>query len=130
MFVIILISSIILSFLLFESLDFILKLIFGSETLSKDNEILLLDLNRFMLPGMIAMLITSVLFRAIFILKKNSKSLLIVGLSWPLIYISLINLFRNFGIISFGIAYSAAWIFVLLIVVIAISRSRPASNTK
>lgn len=129
-FIVILILSVLLSLLLFESLDLILHLIFGIETLSPNNEILLLELNRSMLPGMIAMLITSVLFRAIFILKKNSRSLIIIGLGWPLIYILLTNFLRKFGIISFGIAYSAAWIFVLSTVVIVISRSRYTSITK
>lgn len=77
---------------------------------------------RYMLPGMVAMLLSVITLRALFCLDKIPKVASVLGLLWSLLYFFNSWLLLEYG--AFGIAgsYSATWIFMFFLLIRAVSR--------
>lgn len=63
-----------------------------------------------MLPGMIAMLVSSILFKALFCLDKISRISIFLGLFWPILYFIGISFLPSEGAIKFSQSYTLSWI--------------------
>ena len=87
-----------------------LTLFFLSEIFLSSDVSSVTSVVRAMLPGMIAMLMSSVLFKALFCLDKIAKVSIALGITWPLIYYIGIKLLPGIGAIKFSYSYSIAWI--------------------
>ena len=65
---------------------------------------------RFMAPGMLLMLLTSLTFRAVFALRSGPRSLALVGPVWVVTYASLGIALLDRGIVGLATAYSFTWL--------------------
>jgi hypothetical protein len=63
-----------------------------------------------MLPGMIAMLASSVLFKALFCLDKIWRISIFLGFLWPILYFIGITFLPSEGAIKFSQSYTITWI--------------------
>lgn len=76
-----------------------------------------------MLPGMVAMLLSAICFRALYCLPNRNKTIATIGLLWALLYFMLSwMLYRN-GVFGLALAYSATWVIILIILLILIFKS-------
>lgn len=102
--------------LYFFANDF-LDIFFKSETFLDADVTAVTLLVRAMLPGMVAMLISAVLFKALFCLKKIAYVSILLGLFWPMLYYASIILIPSDGAIKFSQGYSITWLIFLIVLV-------------
>ncbi len=70
-----------------------------------------------MLPGMIAMLASSVLFKALFCLDKIWRISIFLGFLWPILYFIGITFLPSEGAIKFSQSYTFTWIIFATVLV-------------
>jgi hypothetical protein len=69
-----------------------------------------------MLPGMIAMLLSAILVKAIFCLEKIGWVAVLLGLLWPLLYCAGLYFTGGNEAINFSQSYTGSWtIFVIIL---------------
>jgi len=102
--------SIIVATGLYVFTDDILSFFFKSDVFSDSDVTSVTLLVMIMLPGMIAMLASSVLFKALFCLDKIWRISILLGLLWPILYFMGITVLPGEGAIKFSQSYTIAWI--------------------
>ena len=114
---IILFSSVMLAVIMFFGIEILIQLIFQSETFMPADTLRLSTYIRFMLPGMVFMLISSVLIKALFCLSQITKMAFFLGVSWPLLYFCFIWLFQAHNLVAISISYSITWFIISITIV-------------
>lgn len=76
----------------------------------------------FMLPGMVAMLMSVISLRAIFCLEGVSKVAAMLGLSWTAGYFFVSSLLHCYGAYGLAIGYSLVWMLYLIVVLVFIHK--------
>jgi putative peptidoglycan lipid II flippase len=74
----------------------------------------------FMLPGMVAMLVSVILYRAMFCIDKSEKIAGFLGAAWTIAYFGISSITYKFGSAGFAAGYSLVWIFQLCILVVVL----------
>jgi hypothetical protein len=92
--------------------DLLVDIIFGTE-IEPGQVRSLLSILPLMLLGMVPMLCSSVLLRAVLCLRNRSLYILFFGIGVPISYVGLCWLLSPLGFISIGFAYFISWIFGL-----------------
>ena len=87
----------------------LIKLLFYRGAFDNDNVQVLSSTVRLMAPGMVGMLVTAVLLKALFVLPGSELSTAVVGLSWSVLYFALSGLWVEHGSTGIATAYSVAW---------------------
>jgi putative peptidoglycan lipid II flippase len=96
-----------------------------------DNEIRNIFANfHFMSPGMVAMLLSVVLMRALFCLNDGAKLGAIVGALWPVIYFCASFSLYKYGSLGISLGYTLTWLLIACTLFLAIKwlASRQAIN--
>lgn len=106
-----------LGLILWLNLEILLKLIFG-ERANTDEVNYLLSILPIMLIGMIPMLCSSVLLRAVFCIRNINIYIILFGVGVPVIYMALCLLLSSMGLFSFAISYLTSWIYGLIVLLI------------
>lgn len=114
---IVLFSSVMLSVILFFGAEILIQQVFQSQTFTPDDTLRLATYIRFMLPGMVFMLVSTVLLKALFCLSRIVKIAFFIGVSWPLLYFYFIWLFQSHNLIAIAVSYSIAWFIVFSTIV-------------
>ena len=102
--------SIILAVGLYVFTDDILRFFFKSDVFLESDVDSVTLLVMTMLPGMVAMLASSVLFKALFCLDKIWRISIFLGVLWPILYFLGIAVLPGEGAIKFSQSYTVAWI--------------------
>lgn len=86
------------------------NILFGHGRFSSEDAAQVGTAVRLMSPGMVLMLMTTLLYRAGFALPHGPKRLLWVGVTWIIAYTCLGILMRPWGLAGLAVAYSCTWI--------------------
>tara|TARA_B100001063_G_C16769470_1_gene560715 strand:+ start:548 stop:1867 length:1320 start_codon:yes stop_codon:yes gene_type:complete len=109
-----------LAIFLFLFIENIIELLFESKNFKKQDIISLAKTIKFMLPGMICMLVSTILLKLILCLKNSFQFALGLGFCWPALYFSGIFFLNEFALTGIAISYSVAWFVIVLILLINI----------
>lgn len=109
-------SSLLLAVFLYFSIDFLVGIIYSSANITDSDRLNIVNCIRWMLPGMVAMLLSAILMKAVFCLKNIDKFCIFLGILWPLIYFSLSKLLYIHGVIGISISYSITWVISFLVI--------------
>ena len=112
-------GSIVIAFGLWININYLIEIIFGSKIQTDDLQ-MLFDIIPLMLVGMIPMLCSSILLRAVLCLKNKHLYILSFGVGVPAVYTLLCNILNSHGFISIGFAYLFSWIFGISILLFCI----------
>ena len=74
----------------------------------------------FMSPGMVAMLLSVVLMRALFCLNHGARLGAMVGALWPALYFCASYILYKYGSIGLSFAYTLTWVFIAFILFLAV----------
>jgi peptidoglycan biosynthesis protein MviN/MurJ (putative lipid II flippase) len=107
-------SSLLLAIFLYFTIDMLVGIIYSSENISDSDRLSIVNCIRWMLPGMVAMLLSSVLMKAVFCLKNIEKFCVFLGILWPFLYLALSELLYIYGVIGISISYSITWVISFL----------------
>tara|TARA_B100000989_G_scaffold299032_1_gene292255 strand:- start:8676 stop:9938 length:1263 start_codon:yes stop_codon:yes gene_type:complete len=99
-------------------IEIFIEIFFKSDNFIERDVILLSEVVKIMLPGMIAMLMTTILTKALFCLANIKNIALALGILWPIIYVLGISLSPLEGALKFGSSYTSSWIIIFLILIV------------
>lgn len=99
-----------LALILWVNLYYLIDLIFGKKIQSYQVKPLI-SILPFMLVGMIPMLCSAILLRAVLCLKNQHLYVFLFGMGVPVIYITFSWILSSFGFLSIGFSYIIAWVF-------------------
>lgn len=108
----------------------LVNLLFARGSFSSADVISVAQTLRFIAPGMVFMLLSSIALRALFCLDGGAKSASRLGLAWAAAYFGASGLTYHYGAPGIALGYSAVWLVYFLIIVSIISRqtSLPKQN--
>jgi peptidoglycan biosynthesis protein MviN/MurJ (putative lipid II flippase) len=106
--------SVALAIFLFIFIENIVELLFASKNFDKHAASALATTVRVMLPGMVCMLVSSILVKLILCLDNIGYIALGMGLLWPIAYYVAISFLFDFGLIGMALSYSVAWFFLVI----------------
>jgi putative peptidoglycan lipid II flippase len=115
--------AVIVGLLLIYNLNLLLNFIFGSNV-NSDEVLSLRSILPFMLIGMVPMLCSSILLRAVLCIKGLNFYILLFGAGVPVVYIIFCFIFSPIGLLSFGVSYLISWFFGFLILSIPLYLKR------
>lgn len=108
----------------------LIKLLFARGEFGYDQVILLASTLRNMLPGMVAMLISSIALRALFCFDKGDRVGALLGLAWTISYFFSSFLLYRRGAEGLAIGYSLVWILFSISVVTSVIFFLRLSNSQ
>jgi peptidoglycan biosynthesis protein MviN/MurJ (putative lipid II flippase) len=122
-----LLLSVILAIFLFIFIDDIVYLLFASKYFNEQDLSALASATRIMLPGMVCMLVSTVLTKLILCLNNSSYKALGIGLIWPILYFLGIYVFFDLGLLGAASSYSIAWLFLVILLLADLSKQTKES---
>jgi putative peptidoglycan lipid II flippase len=69
---------------------------------------------RYMVPGMIGMVMSAFILKLYIYLNRDSYLPVAVGFFWTTVYLMTVSFFYKFGIVAFSLSYSVLWNIVML----------------
>lgn len=124
------ILSVILAILLFFYIEDILGLLFESKNFKEKEIATLSSTIKFMLPGMVCMLVSTIITKLILCLKNSIYFAFGLGFCWPFVYFIGIYFLSKFDLIGIAISYSISWLIIVLILLINIEASTRVRTVK
>jgi putative peptidoglycan lipid II flippase len=100
----------------------VVALLFGRGKFSTEDIEAVGSAIRWMAPGMVLMLLSSLIYRAGFALTGGARALAPVGLVWVVSYSVLGAALLRYGVVGLAIAYSITWLFAFATTVLVIYR--------
>jgi putative peptidoglycan lipid II flippase len=104
------ISAILLALILWSNLYYLIDLIFGKK-IQTDQVEPLISILPLMLVGMVPMLCSAILLRAVLCLKNQNVYVFLFGVGVPIVYILFSWTLSYLGFLSIGYAYLISWFF-------------------
>ena len=106
--------SVTLAIFLFMFIESIVELLFASKNFDQQDVSALATTVRIMLPGMVCMLVSTILTKLILCLDNIGNIAVGLGLLWPVLYYLGISFLFDFGLIGMALSYSVAWVFLVI----------------
>ncbi|MDB2487738.1 hypothetical protein N9X59_01065 [Alphaproteobacteria bacterium] len=106
--------SVTLAIFLFMFIENIVELLFASKNFDNHDISALATTVKIMLPGMVCMLVSTILVKLILCLDNIGYIALGMGLLWPISYYAGISFLFDFGLIGLALSYSVAWFFLVI----------------
>lgn len=107
---IVLALAVVLGLLLWYNSELLINFIFG-EKVQSDQVLPLRSILPIMLIGMIPMLCSTILLRAVLCIKDSHLYIFLFGAGVPVVYFAFCLILSPIGLVSFGFAYMISWIY-------------------
>lgn len=110
--------SSILAFILLLFIESLVDLLFASKTFNEQDLNILASTVRIMLPGMICMLVSTILTKLILCLDNSGFKVVLIGMLWPGLYFLGIYWLFDFGLVGIAISYSISWLILVIVLLV------------
>lgn len=108
----------IVAVVMFQYAELIIEILLQRGAFGEQETILVAKTLRYMLPGMVAMLMSAIALKALFCFENTHKGIALLGVTWTLGYFLLSGELHHLGSTGFAISYSIIWIFFLIAILI------------